>query len=82
MENYFECFDELRDLTEELVSIRSVVGSEGCEQSIAEFIRDYMSEWDYFKKHPENLFLVPTENDSLKRSSVIAIVEPSSAENT
>ncbi len=80
MENYFECFDELRDLTEELVSIRSVVGSEGCEQSIAEFIRDYMSEWDYLKKHPENLFLVPTENDSLKRSSVIAIVEPSSSE--
>ena len=79
MENYFDCFEEQKTLTEELVSIRSVVGSDGCEQAVAEHIRDMMGSWDYFKDNPGDLFLVPTENDTLKRSSVVAVIEPEAA---
>lgn len=79
MENYFDCFEEQKTLTEELVGIRSVVGSDGCEQAVAEHIRDLMGNWDYFKDNPGDLFLVPTENDTLKRSSVVAVIEPEAA---
>ena len=79
MENYFDCFEEQKTLTEELVSIRSVVGSDGCEQAVAEHIRDMMGSWDYFKDNHGDLFLVPTENDTLKRSSVVAVIEPEAA---
>ncbi|MBQ5340793.1 MAG: hypothetical protein J6W57_02150, partial [Oscillospiraceae bacterium] len=79
MENYFDCFEEQKALTEELVGIRSVVGSDGCEQAVAEHIRDMMGNWDYFKDNPGDLFLVPTENDTLRRSSVVAVIEPEAA---
>ena len=79
MNRFFDCFAEQKALTEELVSIRSVVGSDGCEQTIAEHIREKMGNWRYFREHPENLFLIQTENDTIKRSSVVAVVEPASA---
>ena len=76
----FDCFEEQKALVTELVNIRSVVGSEGCEQAMADFLYGKLSEWDYFKARPEDLFMLPTENDSLKRSSVVALVRGSAAE--
>ncbi|MBP0968574.1 MAG: M20/M25/M40 family metallo-hydrolase [Oscillospiraceae bacterium] len=73
---YFDCYDEQKALVTELVGIRSVVGSEGCEQRMAEHIRDMIAGWEYFKDHPGDLFLVPTDGDTMKRSSVVAVVEP------
>ena len=76
MGSYFDCFEEQKALTEELVGIGSAVGSDVGEQALAEHIRDMMMGWDYFKDHPGDLFLVPTENDTLRRSSVVAVIEP------
>ena len=39
----FDCFEEQKALVTELVNIRSVVGSEGCEQAMADFL---------YGKHP------------------------------
>jgi len=78
----FDCFEEQKALVTELVNIRSAVGSDGCEQAIAEFVYGKLSSWDYFREHPENLLLVPTENDTIKRSSVVALVEGCSDERT
>lgn len=75
----FNCFEEQKKLVEDLVSVRSVVGAEGCEQAMAEHVFALMSEWPYFKAHPEYLKLIPTENDTLKRSSVLALVKGGAA---
>ncbi len=74
MKKYFDCFDEQKALVKELVGIRSVVGSDGSEQTMAEHIHGIMSGWDYFRKRPDDLFLVPTDADTIGRSSVVAVV--------
>ncbi|MBR3297298.1 MAG: peptidase M20, partial [Firmicutes bacterium] len=71
----FDCFEDQKALVTELVNIKSVVGCDGCEQAMAEHLHEKLAGWDYFKAHPENLFLIPTENDTLKRGSVAAVVK-------
>lgn len=71
----FDCFEEQKALVTELVNIKSVVGCDGCEQAMAEHLHEKLAGWDYFKEHPEDLFLIPTENDTLKRGSVAAVVK-------
>ena len=70
-----DIFDEQKALVTELVKIKSVTGCEGCEQAMAEHVYEKLAGWEYFKAHPENLFLLPTQNDTLKRGSVVAVVE-------
>lgn len=83
MENmFFDCFEEQKALTEELVRVNSVVGSSGGETAMAEFIYGKLAGWEYFRDHPENLFLVPTEDDATERSSVVALVMPEADEET
>ncbi len=79
---YFDCFEEQKELTRELVAVKSIVGSDGGEQAMAEHLYEKLSQWDYFRKHPENLFLIPTERDTVCRSSVAALIMPESAGET
>ena len=72
---YFDCFEEQKALVKELVGVNSIVGSEGREQAMAEHLYGIISGWDYFRKRPQDLFLVPTENDTVSRSSVVAVVQ-------
>lgn len=69
-----DCYSEQEKLTLELVGIRSVVGEDGAEAKMSEFVLGKLSELSYFKEHKKDLFLIPTANDSIKRSSVFCIV--------
>lgn len=60
------------DLTKHLVSIPSVVHSDG-EHEIACFIYEWLSELDYYKKHKDHLIKVKIPNDPLNRFNVMAL---------
>ncbi len=70
----FDCYEEQKALVKKLVGVSSVVGSAGREQAMAEYVYGMLSEWDYFRAHPEDLRLVPTQDDTVQRSSVVAVV--------
>ena len=65
---------QLVDLTKQLVSIPSVVNSEG-EQHIAQFIYQWLSDLHYYKKHKDHLIKVEIPNDPLNRFNVIALIK-------
>lgn len=67
-------YDEILDLTKELVAIRSVNGTPG-ERKVSDFIYYWFQDLPYFREHPENLLFQPVPDDPLERGSVIAIVE-------
>ena len=70
---YLNCFNEVKDLTVELVKIPSIVKTSGeadCARRIYEFYRGL----PYFQQHPEYLVLQQTEEDELERYNVIAMV--------
>ena len=71
---------EIRDLTIQLVRIRSINTTSG-EKDIAQFIAGYFRSLPYFQAHPENLILQPIPGDDLGRYSVIAFVEGTKDEN-
>jgi arginine utilization protein RocB len=62
------------DLTKHLVSIPSVVNSDG-EHQIAHFIYNWLSELDYFKRHSNHLIKVDIPNDPLNRFNVMALIK-------
>ncbi|MDR1979839.1 MAG: M20/M25/M40 family metallo-hydrolase [Synergistaceae bacterium] len=62
------------DLMLKLVAIPSITGSDGGENACARFIRDRLSRFDYFKKNPDDLRLIPLENDPRGRYSVGALL--------
>lgn len=59
-------------LTKWLVSIPSVSSTKG-SSVITQSIYEGLSEFPYFKQHPEHLVLVPHQNDS--RASIVALVK-------
>ncbi len=71
----FDCYEEQKKLVEELVAVKSVVGSPGCEQAMAEHLFGKLLEWPYFKAHLEHLRLIQTKGDSIRRASVLALVK-------
>ncbi len=66
--------DRIIQLTKELVSIPSVVHSEG-EQHVAQFIFEWLSELDYFKKNKNFLIREDILNDRLKRFNVMVLIK-------
>lgn len=66
--------NELRELTQELVSIGSIVNSEG-ERIMADKIAQMLSGFDVFKKNPEYLRICPINDDPLGRYSILALVK-------
>ncbi len=66
--------NKLRNLTQELVSIGSIVNSEG-ERVMADKIMQILSVFDVFKTNPEYLRICPVKDDMLGRYSILALVK-------
>ena len=67
-------YENTEQLTKQLVNIKSVTEAEGEEQRIAEFIAGWYRALPYFKE--EGLVkLFETQADTVKRSSVLAMVQ-------
>ena len=66
--------EEMKKLTEQLVSIGSVNGTFG-EKEVALFIEGYLREIPYFKEHPQQVIIQPLEKDTLNRRNVFALVK-------
>ncbi len=68
---------QLRKWTEWLVKIESVVNTAG-EATIAEKLYEELRGWTYFQRHPERLWLQPTDEnreEGRKRYNVVALVK-------
>ena len=73
--------NELKYLTQSLVSIGSVVNSEG-EKVLADKIFEILSGFEVFKRNPEYLRICPVKDDPLQRYSIIALVKKPDVSNT
>lgn len=71
---YLQCYEEVKQLTKELVKIPSIVKTSG-ETKCAEKIYDYYSGLEYFKEKREYLVLQQTINDEVERYNTIAMVK-------
>lgn len=68
--------NQVLDWTYRLVEWESVVNTDG-EKKIAEELFRELSQWEYFRRHPEHLWLVPTQETKQSRYSVVALVRSS-----
>lgn len=71
---YLQCYEEVKQLTKELVKIPSIVKTSG-ETKCAERIFGYYNELEYFKENPDYLLLQQTLNDEIERYNTIAMVK-------
>ena len=55
---YLDCYEEVRRLTKELVSIPSIVREPQGETNCARYIYEYYMGLDYFQRHPEQADLL------------------------
>lgn len=72
--------DRIKELTLDLVGIRSVVGTSD-ETLVSDRIKEILSPLPYFRENPENLFLVENVSDPLERKSLMAMVKGEKDEN-
>lgn len=72
---YLDCYEEVKQLTKELVAIPSIVREPHGETSCAKYIYEYYMGLDYFKQHPERAKLLQTEDDFVERHSAYAYVK-------
>lgn len=70
---YLRCFDDVKQLTKDLVRIPSIVKTSG-EADCARAIHDYYRNLPYFQDYPEQLLLQQTTNDEIERYNVIGLV--------
>lgn len=63
----------IEDITIALTNVSSVTESKG-EKDIAKTIYDIFAEMDYYKEHPEDVYIQKLPEDRLKRNNVIAIL--------
>lgn len=66
--------EELLQLTKKLITVPSIVGTEG-EARLAQLIYDHLASQPYFRKHPGYLQLRQTVNDDCERYNVLALVK-------
>ena len=66
-------YQEMLDLTKELVKIPSINSTTG-EVAIGKYIESYIREIPYFKEHPEYVIISPLKNDKLGRRNVLALL--------
>ena len=71
---YLDCFDDVRELTKELVRIPSVVKTRG-EADCAQRIHAFYRQLQYFRDHPEYLLFKQPEDDEVERYNVLAMVK-------
>ncbi|MCI8810989.1 MAG: M20/M25/M40 family metallo-hydrolase [Oscillibacter sp.] len=72
---YLDCFEEVKQLTKELVSIPSIVREPHGETNCAKHIHEYYMGLDYFKRHPNQTKILQTEDDFVERHSAYAYVK-------
>ncbi len=72
--NMLDCYEQVRNLTRDMVKIPSINQQPGQETAMAEFIFGYYHGLDYFKRNPANVRMFPTKNDFVGRHSVLAMV--------
>ncbi|MDL2327239.1 M20/M25/M40 family metallo-hydrolase [Ruminococcaceae bacterium OttesenSCG-928-A11] len=77
---YLSCFDEVKDITEQMVRVPSIVKTSG-ESDCARTILAYYQSLPYFQQHPDHLTLQRTEDDEIERYNVIAMVRGAAKEN-
>lgn len=65
--------DSILQLTNELVSVESVVNTTG-EIAVATHLYEHLKSFPYFQQHPEQLILSRTVNDEVERYNVLAVV--------
>lgn len=70
---YLNCFEEVRNITKELVGIPSIVKTSG-EADCAKWIYNFYNELNYFKENQELLVFQRTEDDEIERYNVLAMV--------
>ncbi|WP_042143094.1 M20/M25/M40 family metallo-hydrolase [Paucisalibacillus sp. EB02] len=68
------CRDEVLNLTKQLVSIRSIVNTDG-ESVIAHSLYTMISAYPYFQANPEKVVIEKTINDEKARYNVLAYVK-------
>lgn len=66
-------YEKILYLTKELVSIPSQNATEG-ERDIGVFIYEYIKEFPYFNKHPDQVMMIPLKEDPLGRVNVLALL--------
>ena len=71
---YLDSYEEVYNLTKELVRIPSIVKTSG-EADVAKYIYNYYSQLDYFKKNKEQLLLQETINDEIERYNTISLIK-------
>lgn len=71
---YLSCFDDVKELTKDLVRIPSIVKTSG-EIDCARRIHDFYSKLQYFQQNPGHLLLQQTEDDEIRRYNVLAMVK-------
>lgn len=65
--------ERMKEITLELVRQKSIV--ETCDEiAVSEKVYEIMSNMDYFKKHPENLYYLPVKDDPWGRKVVVSIL--------
>lgn len=68
-------FDEVKKITEEMVSIPSINKEPGGESEVAKYVYDFYMNLDYFNEHPERAKIFKTKNDFVDRHSTYAYVK-------
>jgi len=66
--------EQIRDLTLELVKIPSITETDG-EIALVEYLYDYLSQTEYFRKHPDQLRIVDITGDELGRKNLVAVLK-------
>lgn len=72
---YINCYEEVKKITKDLVSVPSIVREVGGETNCAREIFNYYISLDYFKKNPHQVKMVKTINDFVDRHSTYAYVK-------
>ncbi len=68
-------FDEVKKITEEMVSIPSINKEPEGETKVAKYVYDYYMSLDYFRENPERVKMFKTKNDFVDRHSTYAYVK-------
>ena len=64
---------QVETITRKLVSIPSVNGTEG-EANVADFIKQTLHTFPYFKQHPLNVWEQPIPGDPFGRKNIFALI--------
>lgn len=67
-------YEEIEQLTKQMVAIPSVNSSLHGEKDIADFLYETLRAFPYFQKHPEYLFSQPLKDDALERKNIFALL--------